>query len=215
MVSIRGGNFYINGRPTYAGRSWQGHSIEGLLFNSRMVQGIFDDLDASTAATWDYPDTHRWDPERNTNEFVAAMPDWRRHGLLAFTLNLQGGSPTGYTRSPLVLENSAFAPDGALRPAYMARLSRILDRADSLGMVVILGYFYTGQVRNFTDEAAVIRNHGQRLAVAPLPQLPQRSGGDCQRNPVRTFPNLHPAPGPHIYAGLRRRASSRCITTIC
>ena len=39
----------------------------------------------------------------------------------------------------------------------MDRLSRILDRADSLGMVVILGYFYTGQVRSFTDEDAVTR----------------------------------------------------------
>src|ERR1035437_7516512 len=104
VVTIRGDSFYINGHPTYAGRSWQGHSIQGLLFNSRMVQGIFDDLDPATVATWAYPDTGRWDPDRNTAEFVAAMPDWRRHGLLAFTLNLQGGSPTGYSRSPEPLQ---------------------------------------------------------------------------------------------------------------
>jgi hypothetical protein len=157
VVAIRGDDFYINGHLTYAGRSWQGHSIAGLLFNSRMVQGIFDDLDSATVATWAYPDTGRWDPDRNTAEFIAAMPDWRRHGLLAFTLNLQGGSPTGYSRSPQPLQNSAFTPDGSLRPAYMARLGRILDRADQLGMVVILGYFYVGQVRDFTGEDAVIR----------------------------------------------------------
>src|SRR5215207_8395369 len=42
-VSIRGDSFLIGGKPTYAGRTWRGHSIEGLLLNTRMVQGIFDD----------------------------------------------------------------------------------------------------------------------------------------------------------------------------
>ncbi len=48
-VSIKGDMFYINGKPTYAGRKWKGHKIEGLLLNSRMVQGIFDDLNPETA----------------------------------------------------------------------------------------------------------------------------------------------------------------------
>ena len=43
-VSIVGEDFHINGRPTYAGCSWNGHRIEGLLLNSRMVQATFDDL---------------------------------------------------------------------------------------------------------------------------------------------------------------------------
>ncbi len=41
-VSIVGEDFHINGQPTYAGRSWNGHRIEGLLLNSRMVQATFD-----------------------------------------------------------------------------------------------------------------------------------------------------------------------------
>jgi hypothetical protein len=151
-----GDSFFINGKPTYAGRTWNGHSIEGLLFNSRMVQGIFDDLNPETSSQWAYPDTRKWDAERNTNEFIAAMPEWRRHGLLAFTLNLQGGSPYGYSKQQ-PWENSAFDPNGALRPAYTARLHRILDRADQLGMVVILGYFYVGQDSHLRDEAAVVR----------------------------------------------------------
>ncbi|HEV2484156.1 MAG TPA: hypothetical protein VGT08_01380, partial [Terracidiphilus sp.] len=61
QVSIEGDSFYINRRPTYAGRTWNGHKIEGLLFNSRMVQGIFDDLNPETNAQWAYPDTHKWD----------------------------------------------------------------------------------------------------------------------------------------------------------
>ena len=106
-VAIRGDAFRINGRPTYAGRRWRGHSIEGLLLNARMVQGIFDDLEPRTRSLWAYPDTGRWDPERNTREFLAAMPEWRRHGLLGFTINLQGGSPQGYTKGRQPWHNSA------------------------------------------------------------------------------------------------------------
>ena len=84
-VTIVGEDFYINGTPTYAGRVWRGHHIEGLLLNSRMVQATFDDRNTNTVARWAYPDTGRWDAERNTSEFIAAMPDWRRHGLLAVT----------------------------------------------------------------------------------------------------------------------------------
>jgi hypothetical protein len=39
----------------------------------------------------------------------------------------------------------------------MARLGRILDRADELGMVVILGVFYFGQDGRLEDEPAVLR----------------------------------------------------------
>ena len=155
-VSIVSDGFQINGRPTYAGRVWHGYKIEGLLLNSRMVQGIFDDLNPATVSRWAYPDTGRWDAERNTREFLAAMPAWRRHGLLAFTINLQGGAPIGYAKEQPWL-NSAIAPDGSLRPDYMARLARILDRADELGMVVIVGYFYFGQDERIRDEAAVLR----------------------------------------------------------
>ena len=156
VVAIRGENFLVNGQPTYAGRSWHGHSIEGLLFNSRMVQGVFDDLNPATRARWNYPDGSAWDPDRNTREFIAAMPEWRRNGLIAFTLNLQGGSPEGYSKEQ-PWQNSAFTAEGALRADYAARAARILDRADELGMVVILGIFYFGQDERLKDEAAVIR----------------------------------------------------------
>ncbi len=155
-VTIVGDDFHLNGTPTYAGRVWRGHRIEGLLLNSRMVQATFDDRNTNTAARWAYPDTGRWDANRNTREFIAAMPDWRRHGLLAVTINLQGGSPEGYS-SAQPWENSAFNPDGSRRTNDFARLEKILDRADELGMVVILGCFYFGQDQRLTDEAAVIR----------------------------------------------------------
>jgi len=157
MVAIHGDSFWINGRPTYAGRRWRGHLIEGLLLNARMVQGIFDDLEPHTRSLWAYPDTGQWDQDRNTREFLAAMPQWRSHGLLAFTINLQGGSPQRYTKRRQPWHNSALDDRGDLRPDYMARLERILDRADELGMVVILGIFYFGQDERLADEAVVIR----------------------------------------------------------
>lgn len=156
FVSIVGDEFYLNGQPTYKGRMWNGHKIEGLLFNSRMIQGIFDDLNPETVIRWAYPDTGKWDAERNTREFIEAMPSWRAHGLLAFTINLQGGSPQGYSNEQ-PWNNSAINPDGSLRSDYLGRLERIIDRADDLGMVVILGYFYFGQDQRLTDESAVIK----------------------------------------------------------
>src|SRR5262245_15109231 len=112
-VTIQGEKFSINGKPTYQGRTWQGKAIEGLLFNSRMVQAIFDDLNPETVKLWAYPDTKKWDAERNVREFIAAMPTWRRHGLLGLTLNLQGGSPQGYSKQQ-PWHNSALKEDGSL-----------------------------------------------------------------------------------------------------
>lgn len=155
-VTISGNDFYINGKPTYAGRIWQGTRIEGLLMNSRMVQATFDDRNPATAVQWAYPDTQKWDPDRNTREFIAAMPEWRSHGLLAITLNLQGGSPQGYSKDQ-PWHNSAINDDGTLDPAYLARMEQVIQKADQLGMAVILGYFYFGQDQRLQDEAAVIR----------------------------------------------------------
>lgn len=154
-VSIDGNRFCINGTPTYPGRRYGGHTVEGLLLNSRMVQGVFDDLNAETRGMWDYPDGP-WDPDRNTDEFLAAMPVWRDAGLLSFTLCLQGGSPQGYSKDQ-PWENPGFAPDGSLRDDYMKRLERILDRADELGMAPMLSYFYFGQDHRLTDDNAVTR----------------------------------------------------------
>ncbi len=154
-ISIVGPAFHLNGQPTYADRTWQGHKIEGLLLNSRMVQATFDDLNPDTRQRWAYDDTKKWDAERNVSEFLAAMPLWRKHGLLAITVNMQGGSPQGYSKDQ-PWNNSGFTEEGALRPAFLARLERVLDKADELGMAVIVGYFYFGQDERLRDEAAVI-----------------------------------------------------------
>jgi len=161
VLTIRQDKFFINDEITYA--SAADERVRGLLFNSRMVQGIFDDENPETAELWKYPDTQVWSPDRNTDEFVAAMKTWREHGLLAFTLNLQGGSPTGYGNQRGWI-NTAFDADGNLKDAYVKRLEKILREADRLGMVVILGLFYFGQDQNLKDEPAILRAVDTTLA---------------------------------------------------
>ncbi len=155
IVSIVGEDFHINGKPTYQGRVWKDHRIEGLLLNSRMVQATYDDLNPESAKRWAYPDTGKWDAERNVSEFIAAMPEWKSQGLLAITVNFQGGSPEGYSKSQPWI-SGAFSEDGSLRPEFAARMKHVLDAADANGMAVILGYFYFGQDQRLKDEAAVI-----------------------------------------------------------
>ena len=40
-MSFDGQAVRISGQPTYAGRTFRGHKVEGLLFNSRMVMATF------------------------------------------------------------------------------------------------------------------------------------------------------------------------------
>ena len=68
--------------------------------NVRMVNAVFEDRNK--------PD---FDPEANTDRFIARIPDYAAHGVNAFTICLQGGMP-GYEGAV----NSAFEPDGSLRP---------------------------------------------------------------------------------------------------
>ena len=134
VVSIKGDHFLLNGKPTYEKRYWKDYKIEGLLLNSRMVQGIFNDFNPETVNKWIYPDTKKWDADRNTKEFILNMEKWYCYGLLSFTINMQGGSPQGYS-SAQPWNNPAYTEDGSLLPEYMARLERILDRADEMGII--------------------------------------------------------------------------------
>ncbi len=154
-VSIVADKFHVDGRPTYAGRSFRGYPLEGLLLNTRMVQATFDDANPATRSRWAYPDTGAWDAERNVTEFIEALPLYREHGVLAVTVNFQGGSPEGYSKEQ-PWDNSVFTPTGEFKAAYLDRMQRVLERLDELGMVAILGIFYFGQDERLRDEAAVI-----------------------------------------------------------
>jgi hypothetical protein len=133
-VTLNGPRFLINGKLTYGGQP-----AEGLLPNVRMVNSVFEDAAKSG-----------FDPERNTAEFLGRMDEYVRQGVLGFTVSLQGGYP-GYEGA----RNSAFRPDGSLNSTYLARVARVIERADALGAVIILSLFYQRQDQVLRDEQAV------------------------------------------------------------
>ena len=130
----------INGELTYKG-SW----AEGLLLNVSMVNSTFEDRNPKTRPPG-------FDPDKNTEKFIARIPEYVSHGVLAFTLNLQGGSP-GYSGAL----NSAFEPDGELRPQSLKRVERVVEACDRAGAGVILGCFHHEQDQVLEDAAAVMR----------------------------------------------------------
>ncbi|MBN2508563.1 MAG: serine hydrolase [Verrucomicrobia bacterium] len=133
-VGLRDGRWTVNGRATHPGSA-----AEGLLINVRMVNAVFEDRNR--------PD---FDPEANTDRFLARLADYAGHGVDAFTICLQGGMP-GYEGAL----NSAFEPDGRLRPAYLARVERVIRACDRCGLGVILGLYYQRQSAILHDETAV------------------------------------------------------------
>ncbi|MEP4770351.1 MAG: hypothetical protein ABJY83_20800 [Roseibium sp.] len=154
-ISIEGEAFFIDGKPTHEGRVYKGHKIEGLLFNCRMVQALFDDENAETVHQWVYPDTQIWDAERNLAEFISHLPDYKAQGCDAITINLQGGMPITKTEKVQPWLNTAIDPQGNLKPAYMDRLHRLLKAAADNGVVIIVGFYYFGQDKYMADEEAI------------------------------------------------------------
>jgi hypothetical protein len=133
-LELDGSRFRLNGKLTYPGQP-----AEGRLLNVRMVNSVFED-DGKSA----------FDPERNTAEFVARMPEYVKYGVRAFTVSLQGGYP-GYEGA----RNSAFRADGSLDGGYLDRVARVIERADALGAVIILSLFYQRQDQVLRNEEAV------------------------------------------------------------
>jgi len=123
-------------------------TAEGILLNSRMVQGISDGFDK-----FPYKDTKIWNTTRNNNEFVKNMSVWKSKGLNAFTIGLQGGGPNSQTQTQ---KNSAFNLDGSLKIDYMNRLKNILAESNRLDMVVIVSLFYKSQVKIFSGYPVVL-----------------------------------------------------------
>ena len=158
VVSIEGQAFHINGKPTYAGRTYNGMKVEGLLMNTPDGAGDLRRPRTPRRAGTGSTRTAPWDAERNTREFIAAMPEWRRHGLIAFTINLQGGSPQGYSKEQPWVQlgdqlRGRVAAAGRTWPGWR----RSSTRRTSWGWCRSLGYFYFGQ-----DAAVQGRGGGRR-----------------------------------------------------
>jgi hypothetical protein len=133
-VTIDGHRFRINGAVTYPGQP-----AAGLLMNTRMVNSVFEDTNRPS-----------FNPSANTDEFVGRMSEYVSLGVRAFTVSLQGGYP-GYEGA----RNTAFLKNGDLRSGYLARVARVIERADALGAVIVLSLYYQRQDQHLQDEAAI------------------------------------------------------------
>lgn len=183
-VGIAGENFLINGQLSYSDLPASPASMHGLLFNVRAVNATFDDLalgagglpagflnDNGTHADNNFAGYGAWNPSANTDRFIAALPSWRAKGVLAVTLNFQGGCSctrhnpgagivlAGDNQTP---DNNPFGVNGVpIRADYLDRLGRCIDALDANGMVCILGLFYFGQ-----DQRISTANDSQAIKAA-------------------------------------------------
>jgi hypothetical protein len=139
-IAIKDGFWELNGKPTFPGTL-----AEGLLPNVRMVNATFDDRNTATRPK-------DFSADANTASFIDAIPRYVESGVVAFTLNLQGGSP-GYEGAL----NSALESDGSLRAPDLDRIRRVIEACDRAGAVVILGCLYQAQDQVLADENAVKR----------------------------------------------------------
>lgn len=172
-LSIQGDRFLINGELTYS--EYPDCPHQGLLMNARFIQGIFDDKSG-------HERYHRFgrvfDPEKNTDDLIAALPQWYAAGLRAFTVGLQGGGPAFTIENSTIINDPFLYSGRGLDPAYAGRLDRLIKAADSLGMIVIVSFFYGAQTRFLNDDKEIenavrtaahfLRVHGFRNVIIEI-----------------------------------------------
>lgn len=152
-LTIDGQKFRINGKLVYEEIAGSKPAMHGLLMNSRFIQGIFDSEERERF--------HRYgkvfDPDTNTDELIAALPQWYAKGLRAITVGMQGGGSC-FTVNGKELKNNPYSDDGTkIDPAYLQRLDKLIEACDEIGMVVIVSYFYGHNTQNIRDAQAMIR----------------------------------------------------------
>jgi len=130
-------------------------AARGLFLNSRMIQGVFDDANASTRALWSYPGGAPFSADRQTDELAGNLSAYAACGLDGFTVGLQGGGPFAAFPADQPNESSGFSRGGAPSAAYLARLGRLLDAAAAARLTPVVSLFYQGQARRLAGDAAV------------------------------------------------------------
>ena len=153
-LSFFGRKILINQKPVYSEIPGCPEKYHGLLMNARMIQGVFDDR----------TDPRRFDrfgrtfdPDRNTDSLIAALPKWYEMGLRAITVGFQGGGPC-FTMDSNTIDNNPFSPEGdRISSDYLDRMDRIVRAADEIGMAVIVSLFYAAQVRFFKEDRSIAR----------------------------------------------------------
>jgi hypothetical protein len=133
---------------TYTGHGYRPEAA-GKLMNLRIAQGLFQD---------EYLTEAHFDAKANTKRVIEALNTYKRNGILALNVSLQGGN-MHYERDGSIKRDlaaklgpgkgalvSAFRPDGSLKAEWMDRLRMLQQALDKRGMVLNLVYFYVAQV---------------------------------------------------------------------
>lgn len=165
-VSIHKDKFYINGSLVYSEVKNVNKKMLGTLMNARFIQGIFDSETRERFHRYG----KKFDPTQNTAELIASLPQWYQKGLRAITVGMQGGGNC-FTIAGNELRNNPYSADGkTVNSAYLDRLSCILEACDRIGIVVIVSYFYSENIR-YLDGAQGIIN-----AVVTMTEFLKNSG---------------------------------------
>ena len=153
-LSIKGRQFYINNKPIYSEIAGANPASLGLLWDQRVIQGVFDDKTDRTR--FNLFKDKIFDAERNTDNLIAALPDWYAYGMRAVTVGFQGGWPVKCV-DVKEIENNPFGADGLnLDEKYAHRMDKIIRAADELGMVVIVSLLYWAQCNRLKDGRSVL-----------------------------------------------------------
>lgn len=184
-VRIDGDRFMINDMPVYSDIPGSNPRSHGLLWNQRMIQGVFDD--ACQRSRYDGQlAMARFEPEANTDGLIAALPAWYAYGLRAITVCFQGGWPVGMVDVEDI-KNNPFGEDGqAFNPDYAKRMDRIIRACDELGMVVIVNFLYWAQVKKMRDGRAI------RSAVISASRFLKQQGYSNVIIDLANEYNIHP-----------------------
>ncbi|MFI3207070.1 MAG: hypothetical protein R3Y33_07460 [Clostridia bacterium] len=152
-LSIESTKFLINNKLTYSEIENCPKEYHGLLMNSRMIQGIFDD--ASDVTRFNRYGKE-FSADKNTDEFIDSLQDWYNHGLRAVAVGFQGGGPC-FTMDNHTIDNNPFSEDGlSMKQAYLDRMEKVILAADKIGMIVIVSYFYGAQTRFIKDDISIM-----------------------------------------------------------
>lgn len=144
---------------TYEGSRYRG-KVRGSLALLRVSQGLFDD---------EWLRERSFDPGANTDRLIQQLPTYREHGIAGIVVGLQGGDPgyseeangvrrassadLGETSGALV---SAYRADGTLKPAWLARLDRLIEASNRQGLIVCLVLFQQDQDEVLSSPEAVV-----------------------------------------------------------
>jgi len=207
-IQIKGDRFLINDKLVYSEIPNVNPKSLGLLWNQRVVQGVFDDK--NDRSRFNLFKAGIFDPEKNTDNLIASLPEWYSYGMRAITVCFQGGWPVTAVEVSEI-DNNPFSEDGKiLDSAYAARMDRIIRACDDLGMVCIVCILYWAQANRLKDGRAVanaVKTACKFLKDGKYTNVIIEVANEYNISPFASHPIVHYPEGMAILMQMAREAS--------